>query len=111
MSDPYILISSAKAVNDLAGRGVSGPRLRNRRTAHRDHVGIHRSRTSVREGRPPNAFQREPWKARGLRVDGARSVGVAAPRRPGDRIMHVSLRHGLERFIVGLRRPAQRASK
>jgi hypothetical protein len=34
--------------------------------AHRDHVGIHRSRTSVREGRPPNTFQREPSEARAV---------------------------------------------
>ena len=46
----------------------------------------------------------EPWepeeleavvRTRVLGVDWARSAGVAAQRRPGDRIMHASLRHGL----------------
>jgi hypothetical protein len=45
--------------------------------------------------RPSNPFEREPSAARVLRVDCIRSAGAAALRRPGDRLMHASPRHGL----------------
>ena len=40
--------------------------------------------------RPPNPFEPEPSAACLLRVDGPRSAGAAAPRRPGGKIMHAS---------------------
>src|SRR5262249_26139222 len=72
----------------VAGTEVWGseplcPRLRNRRTAHRDAMGIHRAGP----GCPPPTKPlraRTIFSARVLRVDCARLAGAAARRRPGD---------------------------